>query len=127
MLLSRLDMCAMQVHQLPTDHDKCVGQQVTQVVQQPRLHQPTATAHHHLQQLEPLAQQLSIAKDGSCAHMAELPPEVCLAATALGHLSGIAAAPAATTAATVPSGTVLVQSSEHPVCCKTEASLAEGP
>ena len=122
----------VQVHQELADHHKRAAQHVSRVVQQPMSHQPTAIHHHHMQQLAPLAQQLSMAKDGSCAHVAEPPLEVCFAATAPGQLSGTpgalavsAAETAAATVATAAAGTMPVQPSEHPVC-KTEASLAEG-
>lgn len=54
----------VQMHQHPMDHHDHVSQPLNQVAQQPMPHQPIAIDHHHMQQLQPLSQQLQMQMHG---------------------------------------------------------------
>lgn len=48
----------LQMHQHPLDHHDHAVHQMNQVAQAPMAQQPIAIDHHHMQQLQPLSQQL---------------------------------------------------------------------
>ena len=54
----------LQMHQHPMGHHDHVSSPLNQVAQQPMPHQPIAIDHHHMQQLQPLSQQLQMQMQG---------------------------------------------------------------